>query len=805
MPDFNPHSTAISGLEWYPTRQLPRALKVGSGIGVTLASTASESVEEIVPWLTSPSNALVGLDVYDAGAVAASVVGGIDVPGVDVSNTAGWESTADNGTTWNAYTTGIGFVDEYIPDTFTPQDLQALFNLTGDWLRYMPTGAQTSGQLTWQGTGTYKKIADGTSGNDPSSSRVGWVEINIVARVETGASSTIDSVVRIGAASYGSDEGPRRVTGKWQRYTFHYYWNPQSGTQWYNSDIAQFLSGGGDSWGVSVRGKTPTNIFIGAANIVWRSLAENRLATAYLNASSDGFSGMTLLDPTDGTSSAWAKSSGLSYLLLFFLTGAGGSGTLNGLDQASLAENPAGTLGSWAGTDQPTLSSAAGASAVPVGAVSGSSWAPSILLSVSGPAESVDSQPYVIPKVMRVASTDTLGDDAEKLAAHATASYAMAHFVVGMFDENGQTIVPDAPLTVQITDNTFSPVGGTISLDPSEVPSDGRWHLIADRLSSSAALSSGSDYFLCFTTNSTVPWTVGYLDVVNPGGVGAAIEAGGIVNTVTGTTDLLSNVGTVPAPLTGLTTDVVTAAQSPAPGCGPVDISVNVLAWDASSLGDDFGYYEIQRNSFGSNFFTIARIADEGGNSYTDNECLRNLDEQYQVRVVRADGAQSDWTTGSLVTATTALGCDLILATADSILAYGESGNTTPLHNFARANAQSTVTHLIAGRQAPVAFRPAIEGDSDVFQRTLIVNVDEPGSNLAANDPGFLDRFPFDPLIALIEDTAQPYVTLCDGHGRRWYCFAEFVQGSYAPIGHAHVCDVRFTEVAVIPIPHVIA
>lgn len=806
MPEFNPNSPAISGLEWYPVRRLPRPLKTGSGTGVTLVSTATESVDAIVPWVASPDGAVVGCDVYDAASVVAPVVGGLDVPGVDIASTAGIQSTDDNGVTWVDYTTGIGFVDLAAIDTYSPATLAFLIDGIGKWLRYNPTGSQGSGHLTWQGTGSYVKVTDGLAGNDPSSSRPGWIEINIVAKAHNGASATIDSIVRTASGTdHGSDEGPRRITSKWARYTFHHYWNGDSGAQWFNSEIAQFLSGGTNSWGVAFRGKAPTEYWIGAVNIVWRSCAELRLATGDGHTSSGAYMSIPMLDPTDGSSMSWAKASGTSYLLSFYLPGLPGSATLNGIDQGTLAEAPSGALGGWTGTDQPTASSIAGVSTVPSGTATESTWAPSVYLDITG-TESVDSQPYVTSRVMRVSDADALGDDAQLLPAHSTADYAMARFVVGMFAADGlPTPPPDDVLIVQLTDNAFAPVGGTIAVAPGDVPTDSRWHLISDRLSSAASLASGSDYYLCFTTASTIPWTVGVLDTLESTAAGPAIEAGGIVNGVSGTFDLLTNVGTVPPALTGLTTNVTTFEQSPAPGCGPVDIEAVALEWDTSALAADFGYYEVQRQSDGDgNWYTIATITDEGGNSYTDRECLRNLPEQYRIRVVRADGAQSDWTTGTEVTATTALGCDLIVATSTAVFAYGESGNTAPLHNFARANAQSTVTHLIAGRQAPVGFRPLIEGDSDVFQRTLVVNVDEPGANLAANDPGFLDRFPFDPLLALIEDTTQPYVTLCDGHGRRWFCFAEFVQGSYAPIGHAHVCDVKFTEVAVTPISHTI-
>lgn len=150
------------------------------------------------------------------------------------------------------------------------------------------------------------------------------------------------------------------------------------------------------------------------------------------------------------------------------------------------------------------------------------------------------------------------------------------------------------------------------------------------------------------------------------------------------------------------------------------------------------------------------------------------------------------------LTIPTATSCDLVMvsnAAPTEFFACQESGDSMP-HSYARANAQTTAVHLIAGRQYPIAFREAVEGNSDVFQRTLLVAIDTPAYPMTSLDPGGVDRWPFDPLIALIEDPALPYVALCDGHGRRWATFPEYVVGSYGYQGHEHSADVKFTEVA---------
>jgi hypothetical protein len=769
-------------------------LKIGTGIGLTVDSTVTESIAILRPWIATPAGVFLSADIYNAASVGDTVLGGIDAPGVIVATSAGFQKTDDNGSTWTTYSGGVPYVNRRIPDFYTPNEIGFLVSGSGQYIRYNPAGSQSEGHFSWQGTGSYIKAEDGTAGNSPVGKRIGWIEVTVVAKAHNGASGTLDGVLRIGGVNRGSDDGPQRVIGDWKRYTYKFLWNPATGTQWFASDLATFNSGGVNSFGFSMTGKTPIEWWIGAVNIVFRSVPEHRLATGYVTPGAGGaFASMTLLNPADGVVTPWAKASGTKYLAVFFLTGLGGSGSLNGVDQASLAEAPNGQLGGWLGADLPTYPN----SPIPTGPGSASSWAPSVVLETTAPAQSVDSQPYVQPKVMRVHSTDGPGDNQEQLAAHSTDDYAMVRFVVGLFDELGAVSVPTDVLVVQIVDDVGDPVGGVIELAPEEVPADGRWHLLARRLDSSAALSSGSTYFLTFSTEGT-PWSVAYADVIDATEAGPPIEAGGTVNGVSGATDLLSNVGTVPPPLAGVTGEVLGFDQGPIPAGGPATMAFAQIEWDSSSLGDDFGYYELQRDEE-----PIAYINDEGQNAFDDFGALRNAPSYYRARVVRADGATSDWSDTIELVVPTAAGCDLIFSTSNGALGFQEVGDADPVHVFQRANADGVVFHKIAGRRAPAGFRPQIEGNSDVFTRTIIVNMDVPGVPV----PEYaIDRFAFDSLLSLIEESLQdPYVTVCDGHGYRWYALVEFVQGSYTWKGHEHQTDVKITEVATTAIPVVIA
>lgn len=140
------------------------------------------------------------------------------------------------------------------------------------------------------------------------------------------------------------------------------------------------------------------------------------------------------------------------------------------------------------------------------------------------------------------------------------------------------------------------------------------------------------------------------------------------------------------------------------------------------------------------------------------------------------------------------LDCGYILSangSSTAIVAFQEVGDNVPQHVYARANANTAIVHLIEGRAAPIAFR-GIEGDSDIFEITFLVAIDTAGAPVSNADA---DRASFDQLIALIEDPTVNYVQLIDSHGRRWYTFAEFIQGSYTWQGNEAQATVKFTEI----------
>lgn len=665
MSRLNPSAPATSGLEWFPTRRLPRALAAGKGIGVQFISGATETINVLyarilsgTPGTIAPQGAStqIGLDVYDATSIGGAevVLGGVAVPDSDVALTAGWEASSDGGVTFAPYAAGNGFsfVNKVIPDSYGPQDIftvEEFLNLR--MLRYRPTGTQVEGHLTFTVANTWFKIngngpneGGGTIGNSPLGSRLGWIEVNVACKAQNGASPTIDGVLRLNGTNCGSDDGPRRIAPNWQRFTWRFYNNPITGRQWTSAEAYQFFNGNNYSVGLSVAGPAGTDYRIGAVNIVMRTVPEHRLAVAYAGTSPgvETFYGFQMLNRDTYAVQNWAKVTGHEYLMVFYLPG-GGNAALIGCDQKSFADDPDGKLTDWIGADQMMVPG----SMIPSGNPDYSTWAPAFQMTTTAPSNSVDFQTYTRPTILPIVAG--AGIRGEVISTHATAAYGQVSVLLICADANGLVQIPNAPLVGQLTTDTGSPsnVGGTITIQPSEVPADGLVHRITKHLSSSASLLSGTSYRLVFTSTSTVPWNiaVAYTDQATPD-ASTTLPGNLILDGVSDFNgDIFANITTVPAAPTGLTATRTNFTPADAGPCGPIQIGYAALDWSSTTLGTDFLRYEAERSDDNVTFLPIAYITLESSSYFSDVECRRNQIQYYRVRVVRQDGATSDYAT----------------------------------------------------------------------------------------------------------------------------------------------------------------
>lgn len=811
---FNENSPAVAGMEWYPTRKLPRALAVGKGIGFQFVSTQTENVDLMVARV-APAGigglAQVGLDIYDASSVGATetITGGIAQAAVDNAQTAGWEQSNDNETTFTPIVSGNAwsFVNKIIPESYDSATIAVINAGVGRCLRFRPTGTQTEGHLLFQHVANYYHVEDATAGNSPVGRRLAWIEVTVAMKAQNGASPTVDGWLRLNGQNYGSDDGPRRITAAWQRYTWKFVWNPATGRQWYNTEIAGFVSGGTYAFGLSVAGASAGVDFrVTGVDITYRSLPEHRASMSYgstVPTLNDNFwTGFPMMARTSFTNQVWPKQNGHEYLCVFYMTGAGGAASLIGLDQAALADDPGGPLTGWFGADQPFVQAGNHGTAIPSANATFSSWAPGMYMTNTIPSGSPDFQTYTEPHLLGVAAGN--GIRGEIISTHASATYGEATMTIAAVNINGDgsSAVPDAPLVAQLkTVSGNTPVGGTITIQPSEIPNDGRWHLIKRHFTASASLLAGTAYYLSLSSTATVPWAIMYIDTdltfTDPSSTipGNVLLDG--VSDVQG--DLLISVNTVPAAPAALAVTLGSLAQAVVPPCASPTIKYAVLDWISTGLGVDFSMYQLDRSTDGgTNWDRIAHVTAEANSYFNDFESLRGVMQAWRVRVVRADGASSDWTAQVNLTVTTTNVIDNILtanAGPDLSIAFQENGSNTPLHTFTRANAGASVVHLIEGRTAPVGFR-ATEGRADVQTRSFIIAADSAsGIPIAAAT----DREPFDALVALIEQPALPYVALIDGRARRWFSFPEIVSMPYDWRLHLHLAEVRFTETATAP------
>lgn len=636
---FNVNNPAIAGMEWLPTRRQQRALKMAAGTGLYFGSTASESVG--VAWsrmVGSPAGVQVGVDIYDAADTLAAVAGGVDYPWVDVNSSAGFRASTDGGDTFSPIVAGSGdfhtFVGKIVPDTYTPTDILNLVTVDGHVLQYLPTGSQKEGHCNFRGIGNWENIATGIGGNNPTGSRVGWIEVQVAAKAFNGSAPTVDGTVTIGGVNYGSDGGPNRITGHWARWSYYFMFNPATQRQWTTGEIAEFLTGGGTyGYGFSVKGPAGTNFQFASVQIVVRYLDEKRVATGYANLpAADAEVGFAMLSPVDHSAADWAKASGSIYTLSFYVCGAGGAAWQAALDMGGLAENPAGQLSGWYAADVSTVAAGSLASCVPSTSIPTLTGpAPAVYFQLDPSGGSVDAQPFSQPFPVTI---DNTGNQYQRITDHATDLYGQGAVVVGCFAG-----LPDAPLTVDLDGTPFV-------IAPGEVPVDGRWHLVTRHFDTGVNLTNGVDAFLTYTSPyATIPWYVAYVSTQEPGAT-AELALSGLAS-ITGsedpTLDSLYSVATIPPPLTGLAA-VIGEVPNGSPG-GPTKIFYAALSWDASGLGGDFAYYEVARSSdAGITWQTIARPNIEGSPAFNDVECLRNVEENYRVRVFRIDGAYSDWT-----------------------------------------------------------------------------------------------------------------------------------------------------------------
>ncbi len=363
--------------------------------------------------------------------------------------------------------------------------------------------------------------------------------------------------------------------------------------------------------------------------------------------------------------------------------------------------------------------------------------------------------------------------------------------------------------------------GSTVFVNQSDLLPDKRaFQVVAKRLGTAASLVAGTKYYFAISSGAVADlygsWRVqaasadptldGVVDNPPPSTAGNA-SFGGQTNAYTrsspsaGTAteykevDACVVVHTIPDTPSGFTAVAGPTPTDTSNPCSPKPIRdvVNLvnIGWTSTTLnqtgeGGGFGYYQIQRddgNDLG--WQDIAIITDETCNQAQDDEAVTNQSAYpiYRMRVVRADGAPSDWT----ATATAPI----------TMLDRGGFAYTTNYYPerglwYAHANPtnysfpSSPIDHEMYLRDGAVRF-------SELEDRLTAVTVDVMAQfiDIAARCVDFSEvsgEAAFKPLLILAtisqdppsgyKKLALPYLCVRSAAGERWFAALSIPEGT---------------------------
>lgn len=233
--------------------------------------------------------------------------------------------------------------------------------------------------------------------------------------------------------------------------------------------------------------------------------------------------------------------------------------------------------------------------------------------------------------------------------------------------------------------------------------------------------------------------------------------------------------------------------------CKPDRFDAPLLTWDASTLGDAFGYYEIQRqDTLDPTWRTIAKLTDADENAFTDMEARVGVLSTYQVRQCRDDGICSDWagpTSQTVPVFDAPCGTLYFSSNAavaeDMWLGYTEVFDGDPVEPFSFVEAEAVRLQRMYGRFGTQSFHPTERGGVR-FERDVLVNaITVPATQ---GSDGF----------TLLRDLAWadlPYVCVKDDLGNRWFATLIVPSGMWQRAPQLYIASIQVIESTNVPYP----
>lgn len=820
MAAYNPNNPDVAGSEWYGSRAVRSAISSTFGRGPIIVSTAADAIAHIYAtlWGTSGVQDFVTCDVYD---LADPLVDAEEVilcrPGANfgLPNEPGWSKrTSGSIATYDS----TAYVN--VRDVVGTQDSIATGHDT--MLIYSSFTPASGGSARIMFTGdnaAFYSATTGASGETVTGKRTAVVQVTCIASNTTPGPITFNGYLNLGGTPYGSQSGPVVIPAGAPdtRFTFSWYYNPQTGFPWVQSERT-LLTNGTDGFGIGVSSKGQLGwLAVTTVTLQLRMRTERRVASAQTYGPPIGTGRLNQFDVVsvvDRTGASWSKLSGHTYLFVYSVPRGYEGVSVAGIDTALVSGHESDALG---GTTSGQIS--LGPGAVPIDDdLAATTLATNTLLVDASFVAQPDSNAYGDALEGRC-GPDGFSPWNQRVSSESAQPYGSARLIIGTDSDGHGGWAQTADLVFRLrraSDNAV--VGGPVNIAPADVPADGKYHTV-DVHFSPFTPTAGQALIMEVSSTSpkgwripvlyTFPRTISAADTAAV--MGAATSIGGtadMANTTT-TTDVPWSISLAPPNPSGLAASAATVANrpalahSPSSGNSPSLVPYAHLTWTATTVGSGFAYNEIQRD-YGGVWGTIARVTAEASNYFNDRGGILGTvgdahARSYRMRTVRIEGGYSDWVSFPAVSVNVADCGDLVLSSNHSDedpLAFKDLGGS---HAWEQQQTARAKIQPILGDDYPLAFYPS-STPAEAFTRKLAVSYgDSAVSPTGAVEP---DRAVFDPLLDLIQDRALPYIEYADAFGKLWLT-SPAVQ-SPGPQrdepGGQYWANVLFTEVTATPV-----
>lgn len=779
MSEYNPNATLLRGIEWLPALAPSITLDAPTKIAaMSLKQVNAQTIGAVRAYVGAlpQRGGVYAMEIYNnETAVPANFTNAIFRPGSDVSgvaNSAGFWTDQASGVT-NIYNSILGA-------SFNPA--LYIYNNGG--------GADTY----YRGRMTIGAALNGK--------RILSVQLTVVVqRIVTDNNTVVLAGVHIGSTDYYAiNTEPAFGVVSTLQGSFAY--NPSTKQPWTVADLAKFDTTGTGNWFVAGNSTPDGGVAVFQAYMTVVYADENRLAFGILDDSAsaltaNAWNASVVLTPTGG---AWTKgSTGYHLYTLRRLTSVG-SLVVPELD-SGVQVNPART---WLPTLDPTYGYAT---------AMGSALSPvfGILQRTSAPADSVDSQTYVLPVEAHVYNGQAAR---QEMSAFTVASYTTVKALVKPNTATGNMIVRIKRVSDNVqfgTDVTLTPAAAAALTDQGN-----GWKLLNLTLGTGASLVGATQYYVEFSDatagddgTGTKYWSVLTLDDITQGdtsGFGGTTDAATINGSRLTRYDIPTTLAGVPLPVTNFAATtgslaIAVPAGAAQAGCEVDHVSYIALSWTATALGANFLRYDIDRSDDGGTTWNrVAQLVTEALAAWNDYEALRSVQECYRIRVVRIDNTPSAWSANQCATVN-AQYCELIFVSnwnSALTVAYGRP----PLMDYdvldyTTASGVTAATPVVFaavfGRDRVVGFQPT-ERLGISFAVTVRVNM------VATPIATGVAAFNALRTLAAAQGNTIPYVCVLDHQGNRWNAMLQIPKGANQEPFSQYKADLVVTEVRTTPL-----